>query len=162
MKTQIRYTILLVLVFAGCSVEPKVMNTENVTQIIKFGDQYFLTLTDKPLSETIKPIENTHAKGQMDEWHTARYENAMVAYYRVVPDKRNILSRLELTSEKVTLPFGLHVGVSQSTVVRTLGKPTNIKDGLLEYTFEDPYAQTVAFKINNGMVQMITWIFEID
>ena len=154
--------ILLALVLAGCSVEPKVMNIENTAQIIKFGDQYFLTLTGKPFSETIKPIENIHVKGQMDEVHTARYEGAVVAYYRVVPDKRNILSRLELTSEKVTLPFGLQVGVSQATVVRTLGKPTTIKDDLLEYTFEDPYSQTVAFKISNGVVQTITWTFEID
>jgi len=162
MNTLIRYIILLALVITACSVEPKVMNIENTTQIINFGDQYFLTLTDKPLSETIKPIENVHVKGQMDEWHTAKYEGALVAYYRVVPDKRNLLSRLELTSNKVNLPFGLHVGVSQATVVRALGKPTSNKDGLLEYTFEDPYAQTVSFKINNGVVQMITWIFEID
>ena len=157
-----RFIILLALSFMGCSTGPKVMNADHVTQVIKFGDQYFLTLTSKPLSETVTPVENTHVKGQIDEWHTARYYDASVKYYRVVPEKRNILSSLELTSEKVNLPFGLRVGVSQSTVLSALGKPTTSNGGVLVYSIEDPYSQTVAFNTRNGVVQIITWEFEID
>ena len=154
--------ILLALIFTGCSTGPKVMNVDHATQVIKFGDQYFLTLTSKPLSETVTPVENTHVKGQIDEWHSAQYENSLVEYYRVVPEKRNILSSLELTSEKVDVPFGLRVGVSQSTVLRALGKPTTSEGGALAYTIEDPYSQSVIFNTRNGVVQSITWQFEID
>lgn len=157
-----RFMILLALIFLGCSTDPKVMNVDHATQVIKFGDQYFLTLTSNPLTETVTQVENVHVKGQIDEWHRVRYEEALVKYYRVVPEKRNILSSLELTSEKVDLPFGLRVGVSQSTVLRALGKPTTSEGGVLVYTIEDPYSQTVTFNTRNGVVQTITWQFEID
>jgi hypothetical protein len=141
---------------------PKEMNLEQASKVVQFGQQYFVSLKGNPVSEEVEPTENPHVEGQMDEWHTVKYDGCQVTYYRVVPEKRNILSSLELKSPKVQLPLGLHVGVPKSAVLHALGKPTTAEGELLVYECGDPYAQTVSFTISKGVVMAINWEYEID
>jgi hypothetical protein len=101
------------------------MNFERAKQIGEFGEQYFVSLKGRPISEEVKPIKNRHVEGQIDEWHIVKYDGCIASYYRVVPEKRNILSSLTLTSQKVQLPHGIHIGVRKSFILNLLGKPTN-------------------------------------
>jgi len=146
----------------GCSPVQKDMNLQHAKQVVDFGETYFASLKGKPISEEIKPTENPHIEGQMDEWHTAAYDGCTVAYYRVVREKRNILNSLVLTSSRVQLPFGIRIGVPKSSVLDALGKPTEESGGELIYECGDPYSQTVSFKFSQGSLVQVAWENEID
>ncbi|MBL0210132.1 MAG: hypothetical protein IPQ13_04325 [Holophagaceae bacterium] len=138
------------------------MNIENATKVVKFGDQYFSSLKSKPISESVKSTENLHVAGQMDEIHSAKYEGCSAIYYRIGPEKRILLQSLEITTNKVQLPFGIHVGAPKSSILKALGKPSSDKDGLLIYECGDPYSETVCFTVSSGVVKAINWENEID
>jgi hypothetical protein len=162
MNSWYRITAVFLLVLAGCAANSKVMRIEDVAAVIGFGDQYFLTLSGKPLAEDVVPVENAHVAGQMDEWRSAKYEGVLVRYYRVVSEGQNILSRLMLTTDTVQLPLGLRVGSSRSAVLRALGKPTSSERDVLVYTREESYVQAVSFKMSDDVVESITWDYELD
>lgn len=155
-------SLLLLMALFGCSTESAVRGEEPVGQFAEFGNRYFESLKGQPLSDEVKSTENTHVKGQMDEWHTAKYEGSTVTYYRVVSEKRNILSSLEITSSSVLLPFGIHVGVSKSTIWNALGQPTSSTGNEATYVIDGTYAQTVAFKFSNNELVKVIWSHGID
>ncbi len=153
---------LILFALSGCSTVPKEMNFKQAKQIVEFGDQYFLSLKGKPISEEVKPIENIHVKGQMDEWHTVKYDGCIASYYRVVPEKRNILSSLTLTSQKVKLPHGIHIGVRKSFILNLLGKPTHSSRDEITYECGAVFSETVSFKFSRDVLSQISWYYEID
>jgi hypothetical protein len=153
---------LILFALSGCSTVPKEMNFGRAKQIVEFGEQYFLSLEGRPLSEEVKPIENIHVKGQIDEWHIVTYDGCIASYYRVVPEKRNILSSLTLTSQKVQLPHGIHIGVRKSFILNLLGKPTHSSWDEITYECGDAYSETVSFKFSWGALSQISWYYEID
>jgi hypothetical protein len=138
------------------------MNFERAKRVVEFGDQYFFSLKGKPISEEVKPIENIHVEGQIDEWHTVKYEGCIASYYRAVPEKRNILSSLTLTSQKVQLPHGIHIGVNKSFILHLLGKPTKSSWDEITYECGDLFSETVSFKFSWGILSQISWHYEID
>lgn len=138
------------------------MNLERATKVVQFADVFFKTIQTKPISHKVEKIENTHTAGQIDEWHDLEYQGFKLSYYRVVPENRNLLSRLSIISADYQLPFGLKIGVTKSSVIEVLGKPTEVTSTSISYEFEDPYTETVTFLFDGGVINEIVWEFEID
>jgi len=161
-KTLITGLFLVFVLCVNCFAEPVEMNLENATKVVQFADVFFKTILTKPLSHKVKKIENTHIAGQIDEWHDLEYQGFKLSYYRVVPENRNLLSKLSIVSADYQLPCGLKIGVQKSRVIEVLGKPTEVTTASISYEFEDPYSETVTFHFDGGVIKEIIWKFEID
>lgn len=156
------FSLLLLMALGACSTEPAIRNEDHVRQMVDFGERYFESLKGPPLSDEIKATKNRHVEGQMDEWHTAKYEGSTAIYYRVVSEKRNILASLEITSSEVPLPFGINIGASRSTVWNVLGKPAVSTGDEITYMLDSPYAQSVVFTFSRNTLVKVSWENGID
>jgi hypothetical protein len=145
-----------------CIAEPAEMHLEKVTKVVQFANLFFNAIKAKPISHKIEKIENAHIAGQIDEWHDLAYEGFKLSFYRVVPEKQNILTRLSIVSANYKLPFGLQVGTPKSTIIEVLGKPTEVTSSSISYEIENPYTETVTFHFGGANVNVISWEFEID
>lgn len=151
-----------VLAVSACVFRGDQTKTDRVRKIFEFGERYGFSIEGDPVSDEVRRVENLHVRGQIDELHTRRYKECLVSYYLVVPEKRRILSRLELTSKMVELPFGIRVGVPEAEVSRVLGKPRRVENGTWLYECGEGYSLIVGFKIMGGRVCSIIWEGEID
>lgn len=138
------------------------MNLEKATKVVQYADVFFKTIPTKPISHKVEKIENTHTAGQIDEWHDVEYQGFKLSYYRVVPENRNLLSKLSIVSADYQLPFGLKIGVQKSSVIEVLGKPAEVTTTSISYEIGDPYTETVTFHFDGANVNEISWEFEID
>ena len=156
------FLIIFVAMAVGCSNSAHEAKIENASKVVKFGYEFFNGINVQPLSEEVTPTENAHVEGQIDEWRSAKFDGFTFRYYRVVREKRNMLTHLELTTPTVMAPFGLHVGSSEAEILNALGTPSSIDKGIFVYERGDGYSETVAFAFSKGLVSAINWQYEID
>jgi len=156
------FLIIFVAMAVGCSNSPHEMKIANATKVVNFGTEFFNGIKVEPLSEEVTPTENAHVEGQIDEWRSARFDGFTFSYYRVVKEKRNMLTHLEVTTPTIRAPYGLHVGSSEAEILNALGTPSSIDKGIFVYECGDGYSETVAFSFSKGLVSAINWRYEID
>ena len=154
--------LAVALAATSCHSQPKPMDLEKATKVVEFAEEIFTKLKGTPKKHTVEKVQNAHVEGQIDEWHTIEYPGIKLKYYRVVPEKRNMLSTLELTSSNYVLPFGIKLGNSRESIVSILGKPSTSGPDAIEYECGDPYSQTVSFEFKNGCLSAVEWNNEID
>ncbi|WP_286355045.1 hypothetical protein [Geothrix oryzae] len=142
--------------------QPKEMDLAKATKVVAYGERLFRGLKGKPSKHVVEMVENLHVEGQIDEWHTLEYPYIKLKYYRVVPEKRNILRTLELTSSKYVLPFGIKIGATRESIALILGKPSTSGPDIIEYECGDPYSQTVSFAFTNDRLVAVQWDNDIE
>jgi len=150
------------ITFVAFGSQPKEMDLGKATKVVQFGEAVFKGLKGKPIKHVVEKVENLHVEGQIDEWHSLEYPGIKLKYYRVVPEKRNILRTLELVSSKYVLPFGIRLGSTRESITSILGKPSTSGPDAIEYECGDPYIQTVSFEFKSGKLIAIQWDNEID
>jgi hypothetical protein len=138
------------------------MDLVKATKVVEFGEGIFKGLKGKPTKHVVEKVENTHVEGQIDEWHSLEYPGIKLKYYRVVPEKRNILRTLELVSSGYTLPFGIRIGATRESITSILGKPSTSGPDAIEYECGDPYSRTVSFEFKKGRLFAIQWDNDIE
>jgi hypothetical protein len=154
--------IPMALISLACYSQSKPMNLKRGTKVVAFGEALFSGLKGTPTKHMVEKVENTHVEGQIDEWHTLEYPGIKLKYYRVVPEKRNILRSLELVSADYVLPFGIRIGATRKSITAILGKPSTSGPDVIEYECGDLFSQTVSFEFKDDHLRAIQWDNEID
>jgi len=154
--------ISIALASLACNAQPKPMDLEKAKKVVAFGEGLYTGLKIPPIKHQIEKVENLHVEGQIDEWHSLEYPGIKLKYYRVVPEKRNILRSIELKSANYILPFGIKLGSTREFITSIIGKPTTSGPDLIEYECGDPYTQTVSFEFKDGRLWAVQWDNEID
>ena len=144
------------------SSQPKDMDLGKATKVVQFGQEIFKGLKGKSIKHVVEKVENIHVEGQIDEWHSLEYPGIKLKYYRVIPEKKNILRTLELVSSKYVLPFGIKLGSTRESITSILGKPSTSGPDAIEYECGDPYSQTISFEFKNGRLIAIQWDKDIE
>ena len=133
-----------------------------VSEIIKFGNEFFSSNRNKPCRVVIKNVKNRIDPTQVDTWHTCHSVGYWFKYYRSSTAPDDLLSVLVIDSKEAKLPLGIMVGMPKGKVLESLGAPFSESRNAISYTMGDVISNSVTFEFKGGTLRKVRWDYEID
>jgi hypothetical protein len=116
----------------------------------------------EPLRKNVSDKQNIHNPAQTDQIYELFYEGIFLQVYHVSEANKDIVTMIEVTSEKYPIEHGLVIGSSKAKVLETLGKPSDEKPGLVRFFAGDFVMGAVDFTFKNNLLASIKWTYFID